>query len=53
MLQNARVRAFTVPELLRENQLGGSIKLPPPPEIRVKAFTKSFEAPQRSVKLKF
>ena len=28
MLQNARVTGFTVPELLRENQLG--VKLPPP-----------------------
>ena len=32
MLQNARVRAFTVFELLRENQLGGGeVKLPLPP----------------------
>ena len=30
MLQNARVTAFTVSKLLRENQQGGS-KLPPPP----------------------
>ena len=29
MLQNARVTAFTVSELLRENQQG--VKLPPPP----------------------
>ena len=29
MLQNARVTAFTVSKLLRENQQGGS-KLPPP-----------------------
>ena len=32
MLQNARVTAFTVSELLKENQQGGgSVKLPPPP----------------------
>ena len=31
MLQNVRVTAFTVSELLRENQQGGGIKLPPPP----------------------
>ena len=34
MLQNARVRAFTVFELLRENQLGGgggAVKVPSPP----------------------
>ena len=32
MLQNSRVTAFTVLELLRENQLevGGGVKLPPP-----------------------
>ena len=30
MLQNTRVTAFTVSELLRENQQGG-VKLPPPP----------------------
>ena len=38
MLQNSRVTAFTVFELLRENQLGGGIKLPPPRQIRVKMF---------------
>ena len=31
MLQNSRVTAFTVFELLRENQLGGGVKLLPPP----------------------
>ena len=31
MLQNARVTAFTVSELLRENQLEGGDKIPPPP----------------------
>ena len=31
MLQNSRVTALTVFELLRENQLGGGLKLPPPP----------------------
>ena len=39
MLQNARVTAFTVTELLRENQQGGGggkITLPPPTQIRVK-----------------
>ena len=35
MLQNARVTAFTVSELLKENQQGGgSVKLPPPPPPR-------------------
>ena len=29
MLQNARVTVFTVSELLRENQQGGGVKLPP------------------------
>ena len=31
ILQNARVTAFTVPELLRENQQEGKIPPPPPP----------------------
>ena len=31
MQQNSRVTAFTVFELLRENQLGGVVKLPPLP----------------------
>ena len=31
MLQNARVAAFTVFELLRENQQGKEIIVPPPP----------------------
>ena len=31
MLQNARVTAFTVSELLRENQQGGKITSPPSP----------------------
>ena len=38
MLQNSRVAAFTVFELLKEKQVGG-VKLPPPPsstQIRVK-----------------
>ena len=33
MLQNSRVTAFTVFELLRENQLGGKITHPPPPPV--------------------
>ena len=33
MLQNARVTAFTVSELLRENQLGGNYPPPSPPPI--------------------
>ena len=40
MLQNSRVTAFTVLELLRGNQLG-EVKLPPPPsptQIRVKRY---------------
>ena len=32
-LQNARVRAFTVPELLRENQQEERVKLLPPPRL--------------------
>ena len=39
MLQNARVTAFTVSELLRENQQGG-LKLPPT-QIRVKEVLKN------------
>ena len=31
MLQNSTVAAFTVFELIRENQLGGKITPPPPP----------------------
>ena len=31
MLQNARVTAFTVSELLRENQQGVVVKITPPP----------------------
>ena len=34
MLQNARVTAFTVSELLRENQHGG--KITPPPRLGLK-----------------
>ena len=38
MLQNSRVTAFTIFELLRENQLGGGGKTTPPPtQIRVKS----------------
>ena len=33
MLQNSRVTAFTAFELLRENQLGGGITLPPKPDM--------------------
>ena len=36
MLQNSRVTAFTVFELLRENQLGVLNYFPPPTQIRVK-----------------
>ena len=36
MLQNTRVTAFTVFELLRENQLGGRGKITPPSQISVK-----------------
>ena len=31
MLQNARVTAFTVSKLLRENQQGEGVKITPPP----------------------
>ena len=41
MLQNARVVAFTVSELLKENQQGGKINLPPT-QIRVKGLRKTF-----------
>ena len=34
MLQNARITAFTVSELLRENQQGGKIT---PAQVRVKS----------------
>ena len=37
MLQNAKVTAFTVSELLRENQQG--VKLPPHPHIRIKTIS--------------
>ena len=36
MLQNSRITAFTVFELLRENQLWRGVKLLPPTQIRVK-----------------
>ena len=48
MLRNARFTAFTVFELLRENQRGGGVKLPPapppsfPPHFRVKRNTLLF-----------
>ena len=35
MLQNLSVTAFTVFELLRENELGG-VKFPPPPPARLR-----------------
>ena len=42
MLQNAKVTAFTVSELIRENQQGDKITpLSPPTQIRVK-WTKTF-----------
>ena len=47
MLQNARVTAFIISELLRENQQGGwggGVKSPPPPptQIRVKTYACNF-----------
>ena len=36
ILQSARVTAFTASELLRENQQGGGLKLPPPIQNSVK-----------------
>ena len=44
MLQNSRATAFTVFELLRENQLGGgkiTLSPPPTPRIRVNDIDKS------------
>ena len=47
MLQNARVTAFTVSKLLRENQQGEGVKITPPPHththtlIRVKLEVKA------------
>ena len=35
MLKNARVRAFTISELLREKQQGAKITLPPAPPPRL------------------
>ena len=37
MLQNARVRAFTVSELLRENQQEGGGKITPSPRLGLSA----------------
>ena len=31
LLNAAKCQAFNVPELLRENQRGGGVELPPPP----------------------
>ena len=48
MLQNSRATAFTVFELLRENQLAG-VKLPPSPprtQIRVKIPKQHYEDPR-------
>ena len=39
MLQNARVAAFTVSELLRENQQGGKINPSPPARLGLKIGT--------------
>ena len=36
MLQNARVTAFTVSELLRENQQGVVVKITPPPTFQIR-----------------
>ena len=38
ILQNGRVTAFTVSELLRENQQGGKITPLPPTQIGVKGY---------------
>ena len=44
MLQNSRATAFTVFELLRENQLGEGVKLPcPPPRLGLKAMLNSID----------
>ena len=44
MLQHPRVTAFTVLELLRQNQLGG-VKLPPPTQIRPSPPTSKLYGP--------
>ena len=41
MLQNAKVIAFTVSGLLRENQQGGKI-IPPPTQIRVNRINRTY-----------
>ena len=45
MLQNARVAAFTVSELFRENQQGVKI---PPTQIRLKLMFQNFENSSRN-----
>ena len=40
ILQNARVKASTVYELLRETQQGGVVKLTPPPRLGLKPYSK-------------
>ena len=42
MLQNARVTVFTVSELLRENQQGRGVKLPPPHTLKLVCARASF-----------
>ena len=46
MLQNARIRAFTVSELLRENHQGGKI---PPIQIRVKWETELIDEENQGI----
>ena len=51
MLQNSGVTDFTVIELLRENQLGGGVKFPPPTQIRVKELKEFIDALIKSLKM--
>ena len=57
-LQNARVTACTISELLREKQLGGEgwgegVKLPPPPRLRLSWWNPSFEYTLNDSMIKF
>ena len=49
MLQTSRVTAFTVSELLRENQPGGGKITPHPPRLRLNLINDGSEICQRSL----